>query len=127
MAYDITRYEKMYRKLVSLYPRSFRERVGESMEQTFRDLCRERQEAGEGLIGFALWTYADTFIGVIKAEINTSMKSTAFKLVLATNIFALAFLFVTWWVNGRDDTWLYLVSAAIVLSSFLYITPPKKD
>lgn len=55
------------------------------------------------------------------------MKFPAFKLVLATNIIALAILFVTWYVNGKDDTWLYVLCAVIVLSSFFYISPRKKD
>ena len=127
MAYDNTRYEKIFNMLVSLYPRDFRERVGESMEQTFHDLCRERREAGEELLGFALWTFTDTLLGIIKEDINDRMKSTVFKLVLATNSIALALLFVVWWVNGRDDTWLYLTSALIVVTSLLYLKPPTKD
>ena len=30
--------QKLYGKLVSLYPRAFRQRLGESMQQTFDDL-----------------------------------------------------------------------------------------
>jgi hypothetical protein len=55
------------------------------------------------------------------------MKLTVFKAVLAINIATLAILLAVWWVNGRDDTWLYLFAAAIALSSFLYVKPPKKD
>ncbi len=36
------------------------------MEQTFQDLSRERAATGEGLFAFALWMYADTFLGIIK-------------------------------------------------------------
>jgi hypothetical protein len=34
----------LYKKLLGLYPRAFRERLGESMEQTFNDLCNERKQ-----------------------------------------------------------------------------------
>lgn len=40
---------------------------------------------------------------------------------------ALVFLGYVWWVNGRDDTWMYVTSAMIVLSSFMYLSPFKKD
>jgi len=42
------RYRKIYAKLLRLYPKPYRERFGEGMEQTFNDLCRKRKEAGEG-------------------------------------------------------------------------------
>lgn len=34
------------------------------MEQTFHDLCREQREAGAGLLGFVLWTFAETAAGI---------------------------------------------------------------
>lgn len=55
------------------------------------------------------------------------MRSKVFKIVFIINIIALGILFGTWWVNGREDTWLYATSAIIVLSSFLYVSPRKKD
>src|SRR5436190_961946 len=61
MAYEnvIVRYRNLYAKLLRFYPKSYRERFGEGMEQTFNDLCRERKEAGDGLFAFALWTYGE--------------------------------------------------------------------
>lgn len=55
------------------------------------------------------------------------MKSKAFKILVAINIIAFAILFATWWMNGRNDTWLYVTSAFIMLSSFFYLSTPKKD
>ena len=55
------------------------------------------------------------------------MKSKVFKIVLAINIIVLGILFAIWWVNGRDDTWFYVTSAIIVLSSFFYVPFSKKD
>jgi hypothetical protein len=43
----------LYEKLLSLYPRRFRERLGESMLQTFNDLYKER-ETGNARFGFIL-------------------------------------------------------------------------
>ena len=59
---------RWYARLLRLYPRNYRDRMGESMEQTFNDLCRERRAAGEGLFGFVLWTFADTFVGILKED-----------------------------------------------------------
>jgi hypothetical protein len=62
----LARYRKLYARLLRLYPRPYRERFRESMEQTFGDLCREHRQAGEGLIGFVLWTCAETSAAIIR-------------------------------------------------------------
>src|SRR5262245_32834373 len=68
MAFEpaIERYRKLYAKLLRSYPKSYRERFAEGMEQTFNDLCRERAEAGDGLIGFVLWMFAETSTAIIR-------------------------------------------------------------
>ena len=62
----IARYRTWYRKLLRLYSKPHRERFGESMEQTFHDLCRERAGAGKRLGGFVLWMFVETSAGIIK-------------------------------------------------------------
>ncbi len=64
--YSIRRYRNWYAKLLRFYPKAYRERFGEGMEQTFNDLCRERQEAGEGLFALALWVFAETSAGIMR-------------------------------------------------------------
>ena len=63
------RYRNLYARLLRLYPKPYRERFGEEMEQTFNDLCRERREAGDGLFGFVLWVFAETSAGIIRENI----------------------------------------------------------
>jgi hypothetical protein len=58
-----------YRALLRLYPRSFRERFGESMEQTFDDLRRERSTAGGGMFGLVIRTFVDTSLGVARENV----------------------------------------------------------
>ena len=58
-----------YRALLSLYPRSFRERFAESMEQTFEDLRRERNTAGGSMVGFIIRTFVDTALGVARENV----------------------------------------------------------
>lgn len=55
------------------------------------------------------------------------MRSKVFLITAAINICVLAILFGIWWANGQEDTWLYVTSVFIVLSSFLYIAPTRKD
>ena len=42
MTYNQNTAHTLYKKLLALYPRGFRERLGESMEQTFNDLYNEK-------------------------------------------------------------------------------------
>jgi hypothetical protein len=56
-----------YTKLLAFYPRAFRERFGESMRQTFDDVCRERIRQTKRLsFGFALWLLAEAFAGAAR-------------------------------------------------------------
>jgi|SRR5215469_2660363 len=63
-------YRTWYAMLLRLYPRSFRERFGEGMAQTFHDLCRERSDARRGLFGFALWIFCETLAGIVREHIT---------------------------------------------------------
>jgi hypothetical protein len=64
------RFRTLYRKLLNLYPRAFREQFGESMEQTFVDLFNEREQLGEqGTAGFVLGTFAETAIGIVREHV----------------------------------------------------------
>lgn len=62
----LQRYRQAYAALLRLYPRPFRERFGESMEQTFADLLADHVTRAESLFAFALWILFDTFTAVIR-------------------------------------------------------------
>ena len=49
----------LYKKLLSLYPQGFREGLGESMEQTFNDLYREKKTE-DRVFSFIVWTFTET-------------------------------------------------------------------
>ena len=72
----------LYKKLLALYPRGFREQLGESMQQTFNDLYRERQTKG-GWFGFMLWTFAETAIGIVREHVLLLTKGATMKNILA--------------------------------------------
>ena len=62
----IQRCRRWYGRLLCFYPRTYRERFGESIEQTFNDLCRERAEERKGFLTFAIWTFAETCAAILK-------------------------------------------------------------
>ena len=55
-----------YRELLRLHPKSYHEHFGESIKQTFNDLCREGAETGDRLFGFVLWMFAKTLAGIVR-------------------------------------------------------------
>lgn len=78
------RYRLWYRRLLRFYSRSHRERFGESMEQTFTDLCRERIRAGRrGFVVFISWIFFETFASIIRERVTNLAR-----LTVATNVTA---------------------------------------
>lgn len=70
----------LYNKLLGLYPRAFRERLGESMAQTFNDLYNERKQQTERrLFGFVLRIFVETVWGIIKEHIIQFTQGDAMK------------------------------------------------
>ena len=59
---------RLYRKLVNLYPSGFKERLAESMQQTFNDLYEERRTES-AWFGFILWTFAETGMGIFREHV----------------------------------------------------------
>jgi len=57
----------LYKKLLALYPRKFKEQFAESMEQTFNDLFNEQKRRIEQeLFSFVCWMFVETVMGIIK-------------------------------------------------------------
>ena len=69
MAYEQNTLRNLYNKLISLYPQTFRDDLGESMEQTFNDLCNEKRQTKQGLFGFVLSAFTETIAGIIQEHI----------------------------------------------------------
>jgi hypothetical protein len=85
MALEQATVRKLYRKLLTLYPRAFREQLGESMDQTFNDLCNERmQRAGAGWFRFVLWVFVETAAGIVKERIHLVVQGGPMKAVSAS-------------------------------------------
>lgn len=57
----------LYRKLLSLYPQTFRDQLAKSMEQTFHDAYNEHKTRGsQGLFKFVSWTFTETAAGIFR-------------------------------------------------------------
>jgi hypothetical protein len=84
MRYRQTIIHTLYRKLLRLYPRGFRERLGESMEQTFNDLCDERKQQVEyRWPGFVLWIFVETALGILREHVLLITQGATMKNTLA--------------------------------------------
>ena len=82
MAYAQETIHTLYKKLLRFYPREFRERLGESMEQTFNDLYKERKTEYGGS-GFVLWMFVETAIGIVREHILQITQGDPMKNILA--------------------------------------------
>ena len=108
------RYRQWYAKLLRFYPKPYRERFGEGMEQTFNDICRERYEAGVGWYGFVLWTFADTLTGIIKENMEREKIIMmpilrTFGTIIISLIAAIAIIVSTYLTKNLDSMWIILV------------------
>lgn len=75
----------LYRKLLSLYPRAFKERFNDSMQQTFDDLYAERkQRTAQALFGFVLWIFLETALGIFRERLLNVVEGGAMQTILKT-------------------------------------------
>jgi hypothetical protein len=72
----------LYNKLLNLYPKRFREQLGDSMEQTFYDLCNE-QRRGPARGFFVLSIFLETGIGIVREYLLILIEGNAMKTILA--------------------------------------------
>jgi hypothetical protein len=117
----IARYRQWYRKLLRFYSRPHRERFGESMEQTFNDLCRERARAGERLGGFVLWTFAETSAGIIRENGRfVMMQNRIVRIAIIVGLILLLPLTGTMFVEGFNwDLFDFVVWGGILFAAGL--------
>jgi hypothetical protein len=81
----------LYKKLLSLYPREFRERLEESMEQTFHDLYKERRAER---FSFILWTFAETGMGIVREHVLLITEGASMKTIISNPRFAPVISFI---------------------------------
>ena len=69
------RYRHWYARLLRLYPKLFRERFGEPMQQTFTDLLQDRIEEGKELFLFTVFICVETCAGILREQIRVVLKA----------------------------------------------------
>jgi hypothetical protein len=75
-----------YKKLLAFYPQAFRKQFGESMRQTFNDLCNERQgQAKQISFGFLLWMFIETSAGIIKEHFFQIKRGATMENIISNN------------------------------------------
>ena len=130
MNYEQETVHALYKKLLNLYPRGFREQLGESMQQTFNDLYKERKrETQQVLFSFVLWAFVETTVGIAKEyillitqgdmmkNITTNPKSAA----LVGLLFIAPFVLLNAIVGNRIEPFFSLIRPGIHTSTFEYI------
>jgi len=83
------RYEATYAKLLRLYPKSYRQRFAEPMQQLFADICHERNQSGQDTGGFAYKIYAETLASVLTEriqEVVMNIKANRPKVVIGVSL-----------------------------------------
>jgi hypothetical protein len=107
--------DRLYKRLVALYPREFRDRLGESMEQTFKDLCNERkQQAQHKWSGIVPWIFFETALGIIREHVLLIAEGTPLKNLLA---------------NPRSAALIssILLAVAFIVAPFIYLVGNLRD
>src|SRR4051794_15036941 len=114
---DLQRYRRAYARLLSFYPKTFRLRFRESMEQTFYDVCRA---ARGGLFGIAFWLCLDTVGGIVSEHIQLlglPPKSVA-RAALVTGVVLLIPLWGVIYVDDWNWDWHgFVIAGAFVFSA----------
>ena len=64
------RYKRLYAKLLKFHSKPFRDRFGNGMEQTFKDLLRDRAEDGRGHFLYAVWLLTETGFGIVLERVT---------------------------------------------------------
>ena len=85
MIYEQEIVHTLYRKLLALYPQTFKEQLGESMERTFQDLWNEKRQTEKELLGFVLWTFVETAIGIFREHLLLISPGDVMQTILKTS------------------------------------------
>lgn len=71
MIFERKTIRNFYKKILVFYPQGFRERFGESLEQTFNDVCNERKRQAKSIsFRFLFLTFGETCVGIVKENLT---------------------------------------------------------
>lgn len=128
---SMMRYRQWYAALLRLYPAPYRQQFGESMEQTFRDLLHERAKTHTHVIGYALWMYLETSIGIIKENktvVLMPLKNLLRVALIVAGLLLIPFLAMQFQVpvfdpgSGVEPGVNWTLSDFVIMGTLLFIT-----
>jgi hypothetical protein len=114
------RYQTWYAMLLRLYHKSFRERFGEGMAQTFHDLCRAHRDNKRKLLGLALWIFFETSVGIVRE--NTTHMTQLGKTMLRVALSALAVLMVPLVASQFVEDWNWGAGGFVIAYVLIFLT-----
>jgi hypothetical protein len=109
-----------YAILLRLYPTAFHNQFGEGMAQTFHDLCRERRNARQGLVGLALWIFFETSVGIVRE--NTTHMTGIGKTIMRVALVALGLLMVPLVASQLVEGWHWGVGGFVFAYVLFFLT-----
>ena len=115
---QLLRHRLWYARLLRLYPKPFRERFQESMEQTFHDACRANASSGRGSFGLVLWLFVDTAGGIMSEHIR--LLWVRHKSIARAALVTLGFMLIPLWGNFYVDGWNWNWRAFLVVGAFVF-------
>lgn len=101
--FQLLTYRRWYARLLRLYPKPFRERFRESMEQTFCDVCRAHASTGRGLLGLAIWLCVETVGGIMNEHMR--LLSVRHQSILRAALVTVGVLLIPLWGEFHVDGW----------------------
>jgi len=113
-------YRTLYSTLLRLYPRPFHDRFGESMEQTFHDLCRERECARRELFWFLTWIFCETLADILRE--NMTRMSELGKTTLRVALVALGLLMVPLVASRMVAGWNWRAGSFVIVYFLFFAT-----
>ena len=114
------RYRTLYATLLRLYPRPFHDRFGQSMEQTFHDLCREPECARRELFGFVTWIFCETLADILRE--NMTRMSELGKTTLRVALVALGLLMVPLVASRMVAGWNWRAESFVIVYLLFFAT-----
>jgi hypothetical protein len=119
------RFRKLYGKLLRLYPKRHREQFGESMRQTFNDLCKEREEGTGITLRFLLWIFFETSAEIVREKLAYSNMKTIYpnpnSAALTGFLFILPFAVLNVIVAKRVEPFFSMIRPGLHTSPFEYV------
>ena len=104
---DTKHREATYAKLLRLYPKAYRQRFAEPMQQMFADMCSELDQNGQNTRGFIYKIYADTLVGVLTEriqEVVMNIKANKPKVVIGASLVGIGIVVTAVLLNNHPAT-----------------------